>query len=162
MICGITYMLVPTGKQYGGRERYLFLGIIMSYLEKLFLVLLYLQTFEKKFLRMYVLKCDLVFWCTYSLCFFLLIIYMPCWFFDEKIEPEWKFICCLAASKLSPASLLLTVIPELVMLVVTRDYQLLCLFGSFRVLFQIMYSQKLDSDLLLLSLMFFWLYCSLR
>lgn len=51
--------------------------------------------------------------------------------------------------------LLLTVTPQLVILVVTRDYQLLCLFGSFRVLFQIIYSQKLGSDLLLLNLMFF-------
>lgn len=71
--------------------------------------------------------------------------------FNGKIESKLKFICCLVASELSPASFLLTVIPELVILVVTRDEQLLCLSGSFRVLFQIMYRQELDSDLLLFN-----------
>ena len=55
----------------------------------------------------------------------------------------------------SPHAPLLTVIPELVTSLVTRDYQLLCLFGSFRVLFQIICSQKLGSDLLLFNLTFF-------
>lgn len=50
---------------------------------------------------------------------------------------------------------LLTVIPELVILVVTRDEQLLCLPGSFSVLFQILYRQELDSDLLLFNPMLF-------
>lgn len=70
------------------------------------------------------------------------------------LSPSESVICHLAASKLSPTSRL-TVIPELVILMVTRDYQLPCRFGSFRVLFRIRYSHKLDSDLLLLSLMFF-------
>ena len=55
----------------------------------------------------------------------------------------------------SPHAPLLTVIPELVTSLVSRDYQLLCLFGSFRVLFQIICSQKLGSDLLLFNLTFF-------
>lgn len=50
---------------------------------------------------------------------------------------------------------LLTVIPELVILVVTRDEQILCLPGSFSVLFQIIYRQELDSDLLLFNSMLF-------
>lgn len=73
----------------------------------------------------------------------------------EKWSPSESVIYCFAASKLSPTSLLFTVTSGLVILVVSRDYQPLCLFGSFRVLFRIIYSHKLDSDLLLLNLMFF-------
>lgn len=76
-------------------------------------------------------------------------------FLMGKLSPSESGICRFAASKLSPTSLFHTLIPELVILVVTRDYQLLFLFGSFRVLFRIIYSYTLDCDVLLLNLMFF-------
>lgn len=139
--------------------------IITNYFRKLSSYFFIDEVWKRYFL--FVFKCGFVFWCVCSLVF-LYIIYMlllGCFFFlfcflMGILSPSESVIRHLAASKLSPTSLL-TVIPELVILIVTRDYQLLYRFGSFRVLFQIRYSHKLDSDLLLLSLMFFWLYCSL-
>lgn len=73
-----------------------------------------------------------------------------------KVSPSETVMYDFAVCKLSRTLLSsLAVIPELVISVVTRDYQLLCLFVTFRVLFQITHSQKPGSDLLWLDLTFF-------
>lgn len=109
----------------------------------------------------FVFKCGLILWDVCRLYFFLIWFICHVGFLMGKVSPSGNVICSFATSKHFPTLLLFAVTPELVILVVTRDYQLLCLSGSFRVLFRIIYSQKLGSDLLLLNLTFFWLYCSL-
>lgn len=149
-------LLIQTGKLCYNGEWFLFPSeqrdrIIFNYFRNNVLYFcIYNDLKEGLFFCMCVFKCGLIFWwiCSFWL-FFIKFICHVGFLMENWAQVKMLFVALLLLN-FFPTSPPLTVILELVILVVTRDYQLLCLFGSFRVLFQIIYSQKVDNDLLLL------------